>query len=265
MPFPKEPWNKGKALSPELRAKLSAAHQGKPWTDKQRAAYRPPSEETRTKWRQARLDHPHPEQLGWPKGKAKTEAHIAAQRAGLLRYMEEHPGIREETARQTHTGRKRSPETRARMSEAQKAKWQDPAYRERMRDAPAKRIAGGVGAKISAATKGHPARYSTHRNFLYGGLRMRSSYEVRVAKALDVMGIPWEYEPRRFDLGSRTYLPDFYLPDNGAYWEVKGWLGPKSQETVQLFRRTYPDLPLVVVGKAVLLALERSASAAMAA
>jgi hypothetical protein len=50
----------------------------------------------------------------------------------------------------------------------------------------------------------------------YGDHVMRSTYEVRVAQALDRLGVKWEYEPRRFDLGYSTYAPDFYLTDPTA-------------------------------------------------
>jgi len=79
------------------------------------------------------------------------------------------------------------------------------------------------------------------------GVKMRSSWERRFAQAMDSRGIEWVYEPQRFDLGEVTYLPDFYVPELGAYVEVKGWLDPKSQRRISLFREKYPDVPLIVV------------------
>jgi len=90
----------------------------------------------------------------------------------------------------------------------------------------------------------------------YHGVKLRSSYELRFAKALDAHGLKWEYEPRRFDLGLWTFLPDFFLPETGAYWEVKGWFDPKSQKKVQLFRERYPEIPLVIADNEVITMME---------
>ena len=70
---------------------------------------------------------------------------------------------------------------------------------------------------------------------------MRSSWEVNVALWLDLQGISWEYEPKRFDLGTTTYQPDFYLPEREEWIEVKGrWIG-KSKSKFNKFRSMYPD------------------------
>lgn len=46
----------------------------------------------------------------------------------------------------------------------------------------------------------------------YKGVQMRSTLEGRWAVFFDALGIPWEYEPKRFYLsGDRSYLPDFRL------------------------------------------------------
>ncbi len=90
----------------------------------------------------------------------------------------------------------------------------------------------------------------------YKGISFRSSWEVRVAKALDARGVEWSYEPKRFDLGECTYLPDFYLPEDDAYGEVKGWFDDKAQRKASLFRSLYPETPLVVLTKHVLRFLE---------
>lgn len=88
---------------------------------------------------------------------------------------------------------------------------------------------------------------------------MRSSYETRVAVALDAMGIKWEYEPHRFDLNGGKYTPDFFLVEEGVYWEVKGWFHERARERVASFRAVYRHVPLVVFSRACLELLERSA------
>ncbi|NOU67485.1 restriction endonuclease [Paenibacillus sp. LMG 31461] len=42
---------------------------------------------------------------------------------------------------------------------------------------------------------------------------LRSSYEYAYAKYLDYLGITWTYEERTFNLGYKTYKPDFFIYD----------------------------------------------------
>lgn len=58
---------------------------------------------------------------------------------------------------------------------------------------------------------------------VYNGTEFRSRAEARWAIFFDVLGVPWEYEPRGYKLADGTnYLPDFWLPDQRVFWEVKG-------------------------------------------
>lgn len=83
----------------------------------------------------------------------------------------------------------------------------------------------------------------------YGrAVRLRSRWEAAVAAFLDQLGISWEYEPQRFLLADRTYVPDFWLPDLGVYWEVKGWMHARHAETIRQFRERNATTPLVVIG-----------------
>lgn len=122
-------------------------------------------------------------------------------------------------------------------------------------------------AKMCAAALGKPKSEQHVRNILannwrkdyrpkYSGIYFRSSYEVRLAKAFDRRGIKWMYEPKRFDLGSCSYLPDFYLPKNKVYWEVKGYFSPESQRKVALFRELHPDKPIIVAANRVIKMME---------
>lgn len=57
----------------------------------------------------------------------------------------------------------------------------------------------------------------------YGGCRFRSRLEARWAVFFTRLGLDWEYEPQGFKVGRErlAYLPDFYLPAQGLYVEVK--------------------------------------------
>ena len=65
-------------------------------------------------------------------------------------------------------------------------------------------------------------------NTLYKNRLFRSRLEARWAVFFDALGIEWEYEKEGYDLGvAGWYLPDFWLPTLGLFWEVK----PKSGYT----------------------------------
>ena len=72
---------------------------------------------------------------------------------------------------------------------------------------------------------------------VYKGYRFRSRLEARWAVAFDAMGIKYEYEPEGFDLGDGYYyLPDFYLPDDDVWVEVKGkQLSDEEHEKLERF------------------------------
>jgi hypothetical protein len=66
----------------------------------------------------------------------------------------------------------------------------------------------------------------------YKNILMRSSWEVKYAQYLDSKKIKWQYEPEIFDLGFTTYRPDFYLPENNTYIEIKGrWIRDAKLKT----------------------------------
>lgn len=56
----------------------------------------------------------------------------------------------------------------------------------------------------------------------YNGYKFRSRLEARWAVFFDAAGIRYEYEPEGFKTkNGLCYLPDFYLPDENMYVEVK--------------------------------------------
>lgn len=60
----------------------------------------------------------------------------------------------------------------------------------------------------------------------YAGCRFRSRLEARYAVLFDKLGIRWEYEVEGYLVGEarkkRPYLPDFWLPNDELWVEVKG-------------------------------------------
>jgi len=112
--------------------------------------------------------------------------------------------------------------------------------------------------KIAASLKGHKAHHG--KRVPYNGTIFRSTYEARFAACMDRRQIEWHYESKRFDLGSVTYCPDFYLPAFDRYVEIKGWLGPDSIKKLTLFKQKFSEVNLVVVMKADLESFEQADS-----
>ena len=83
---------------------------------------------------------------------------------------------------------------------------------------------------------------------VYNGYRFRSRLEARWAVFFDALGIEYQYEPEGFDLGEDGwYLPDFYLPNEKLYVEVKGE-NPDDDYSLKLksFRDSVKGILLVV-------------------
>lgn len=66
----------------------------------------------------------------------------------------------------------------------------------------------------------------------YNGIVFRSRTEARWAVFFDALGVPWIHEPEGYQLPSGWYVPDFWLPHHGAFWEVKG-AKPTEQESTK--------------------------------
>ena len=56
---------------------------------------------------------------------------------------------------------------------------------------------------------------------LYKGCYFRSRLEARWAVFFDTLGVPYRYEPEGFDLDGLWYLPDFWLPEQQCWIEIK--------------------------------------------
>lgn len=73
---------------------------------------------------------------------------------------------------------------------------------------------------------------------LYRGVKMRSKLETRWAAVLDAAGVVWLYEPAVVDVGRHgLYLPDFWLPGQRTWLEVKGPHMERIEKTRALARK----------------------------
>jgi hypothetical protein len=57
---------------------------------------------------------------------------------------------------------------------------------------------------------------------IYNGYRFRSRLEARWAVFFDTLGVKYEYEKEGYDLNGKKYLPDFWLPEQKCFIEIKG-------------------------------------------
>lgn len=98
---------------------------------------------------------------------------------------------------------------------------------------------------------------SPHRK---GGFRddlghyVRSNWEADFARVLKLHHLDYEYEPKTFKLTRSNgeimhYTPDFYVPKQKTFYEIKGWFHELDQEKMKLFKEQYPQIKLVFISK----------------
>jgi hypothetical protein len=79
------------------------------------------------------------------------------------------------------------------------------------------------------------------------GFYVRSSWEANLVRWFRFSGIEFQYEPCEFEFkgikrGNRFYKPDFYLPAENKYVELKGWLDAESKTKLKRMQQYYPDI-----------------------
>ena len=69
---------------------------------------------------------------------------------------------------------------------------------------------------------------------------MRSGWELKVSNYLTENNVNWYYEFSWLKIEEgKYYLPDFYLPDENKYIEVKGWKTDRTMEKYNLAKNIY--------------------------
>jgi DNA polymerase III alpha subunit len=86
------------------------------------------------------------------------------------------------------------------------------------------------------------------------GHYVRSTWEADMARVFRHLEWEYHYEPQTFELirsdgKTLTYTPDFYVPQQDTYYEIKGWMDHRSAEKITLFREQYPECNLIVVDR----------------
>lgn len=80
----------------------------------------------------------------------------------------------------------------------------------------------------------------------YDNYRFRSRLEARHALFFNTLGIPYIYEMEGFDLEGTWYLPDFYLPKQDCYVEIKG-VEPTPEEMGKAYDLAFYSLKKVYI------------------
>jgi hypothetical protein len=86
----------------------------------------------------------------------------------------------------------------------------------------------------------------------YGGVRkdigfyVRSKWEANLVRYYRFTKTEFVYEPKEFEFvglkrGNRFYKPDFYLPKEDRYVEIKGYLDATSITKLKRFRKYFPE------------------------
>jgi hypothetical protein len=81
-----------------------------------------------------------------------------------------------------------------------------------------------------------------------------ASYEPKVVDYLNYRKIDFHWQPKVFEIPTEilvtpkgnkiTYRPDFYLPDQDIWVEIKGWMMPKSKPKWDWFKTQFPTAEL---------------------
>lgn len=153
---------------------------------------------------------------------------------------------RRERIRATLTGRKYSPDHGQKISKALTGKPKPQGFGQRVSQA---RRAGFRDGTI---------KVSPLSGYGKGGYRVdlghfcRSRFEANYCRFLNLIGVEYQYEPKRFvlvlpDGMERTYAPDLYLPSLNLWRELKGYMSTKGADKIEAFRKQYPTEQLDVV------------------
>jgi hypothetical protein len=110
-----------------------------------------------------------------------------------------------------------------------------------------------------------PTRSKGGKRIDLNNIYFRSVWEANYARLLNYLDIKWKFEPKTFIFkkikkGTKSYLPDFYLPKSDEYVEIKGWMTKKSKTQFKRMAKYYPNIKLNIIDSKKYLKLERQYS-----
>ncbi|NBP03131.1 MAG: hypothetical protein EBU90_24075 [Proteobacteria bacterium] len=112
--------------------------------------------------------------------------------------------------------------------------------------------------KLSASTKGKTGGYRERggrgHGCHYKGIWLDSTWELALAKKLDALGVLWERDTgkHKFDYVDqngelRNYFPDFYLPNQSLYIEVKGYWTVETKFKMSSVKKRHKHISLLIL------------------
>jgi hypothetical protein len=145
-----------------------------------------------------------------------------------------------------------TPAAAAKRSDALKRAWSDPVVHKRWADAVAASLHTETYRELHRQkirkTWDAPCEYKCGRR----SVLMHSWWEVALAEWFDRVGTRWEYEPTRFYVPKSTdyrgvaYVPDFYLPDEAYFVEVKGFERYDFSAKIKAVVQAHPEVRVVI-------------------
>ena len=89
------------------------------------------------------------------------------------------------------------------------------------------------------------------------GHKVKSTWEANYARILKAQGRSYEYEPTSFNLSVGTYTPDFYLPIENKYIEIKGYVTERFLLKLREMIARHPKINIELIDEQKYLTLEK--------
>lgn len=94
-----------------------------------------------------------------------------------------------------------------------------------------------------------------YKHLKYGKYYFRSRWELAFARWCRHNKIKFKYEPKTFRIRRGrgrlgTYTPDFYLPEQDVYIEIKGWATKRFWKNIVGLHKAYPNERIIIIDKA---------------
>lgn len=98
-----------------------------------------------------------------------------------------------------------------------------------------------------------PGKVYLYQSRLQGEVKLNHRWELLYAMYLDSIKEPWyhEYKTFRFIFNNKqvSYTPDFFLPVQNKYIEIKGWWRRDSEQKFEEFKKQYPNIKIDLLMK----------------
>ena len=108
-----------------------------------------------------------------------------------------------------------------------------------------------ISEKLSINNKGGRSKW-----YEVSGQKVQGTWEKNIALKLNELGITWiklktNKDTLKYEMNGKTrsYTPDFYLPEFDMYLEIKGFWWGNDKEKMKIVLETHKDKRIIVVEK----------------